>query len=537
MTSTATVHTARSGGPATPQRGAELRSVARGGGLNMIGAVVYGASNFVLLWVLNHELGEIGAGVVLVAIAAFNIVEKTAELGCSTGLIRWISRVRAQGRPDEIGTLSRIALVPVAVSGVLGGVLLWVLARPIAELFSRGEHTSDVIAVLRAMAPFVPAAAAHSVVVQATRGFDVMWPQVSIEKIGRALALPLVALVAHRIGMSNAGVAGAWAATSLVALLISGAVYIRLVRAATADTPTLVTTPAPPAERLTRQFWVFTSARAAGQTFEVAVNWIDTLLVAALMGTTSAGIYASGTRYVLLGTFAAEAIMQVCGPRVSGLLTSGHHDEATHMLRHATGWQVMVTWPTYLLVIAFAPLLLGVFGRPVLAAEGALLWLSVGLLSYAMAGPASSVILMAGRSRVAMGNTAVAVLFNLLGNLWAIPHFGLAGAGAVWAITLQFQSWLPAVQSHRTLKTTTFGRPGLVAGLAAVGTVGLAAVAARLIIGPTWWGLLAATAVGGPAYLAVVWSQRQQLALDALLPARLMARGGTREGAIHVGSN
>lgn len=75
-----------------------LGGVARGGALNLVAAVVYGAANFALLWVLNHELGTETAGVALVAIAAFNILARVAELGSATGLIRWISRLRAVPR-------------------------------------------------------------------------------------------------------------------------------------------------------------------------------------------------------------------------------------------------------------------------------------------------------------------------------------------------------------------------------------------------------------------------------------------------------
>ena len=82
MTSTAA--TAPITGPAA--------SVARGGALNLIGALVYGACNFVLLIVLNRSLGVRTAGVIVVAIALFNIVTTVCGLGTSTGLDRTISK-------------------------------------------------------------------------------------------------------------------------------------------------------------------------------------------------------------------------------------------------------------------------------------------------------------------------------------------------------------------------------------------------------------------------------------------------------------
>ena len=147
-----------------------------------------------------------------------------------------------------------------------------------------------------------------------------------------------------------------------------------------------------------RAFWAFSAPRAAGQTFEVSIAWVDTLLVSALVSTSAAGIYASGTRYVLMGAFIGEALMQVVGPRVSGLMTRRRNRATSHLVRTAAGWQTSLTWPIYLLVIAFAPVLLGVFGKQVLLAQGALIALSLGLCVFSLFGPAGSVILMGGRS-------------------------------------------------------------------------------------------------------------------------------------------
>lgn len=519
---------------ATQAAGAQthLRTVGRGGGLNLLGAAIYGMSSFVLLWVLNKQLGTRDAGVVLVGIAAFNIAAKMAELGCSTGLIRWNSRVRALDRVDLVPNIARIAVVPVLIVSVAMAAALWIGAPTVATWFGSEAEADSLASVLRAMAPFLPAASLHSVLIQGTRGFDTMVAQTLIEKVGRALALPLAVVVAHRFGASLAGVAGAWAATSAVALIASvlayRVLYLRHRRAAdgrlAAEPELTVAAEDEFAGRMAGGFWRFTALRAVGQTFEVAVNWIDTLLVGAMMSTYDAGIYASGTRYALLGLFTSDAVMQACGPKVSGLLAKKDSAGASDVVTYATGWQVMVAWPTYLMVIAFAPALLDVFGSETQLAHDALVFLSVGIMVAALAGPASSVILMAGRGSSAVINTFAAVMFNLLGNLWAIPRWGITGAGAIWAVTLIIQAWLPAIQAMRTLNIRTFGRPGWIACGVSTATFGLSAAVCRVVVGPTWLGVAVAALAGAPAYAAVVWRLRDELALDAILPGRLRKR-------------
>jgi hypothetical protein len=51
----------------------------------------------------------------------------------------------------------------------------------------------------------------------------------------------------------------------------------------------------------------------------------------------------------------------------------------------------------------------------------------------------------------------------------------------------------------------------------AVATVGVAALAARLLLGDTMFGLVAAVVVGGGAYAAVAWRGRASIHLESFL--------------------
>lgn len=499
--------------PDPPADSSPVASVARGGAANLLGAFVYGGSNFALLLVLNRVLGIPEAGVVIVAIAVFNIVSTMGGLGCSTGLIRYISRDRATGHPERLPATVRVAVVPVLVVGVLATVALWLAAVPLADLFADGTRATGAADVLRSMAPFLPVAALHSVVVQGTRGFDTMLPQVLIERIGRALALPVVVGLAAAAGAGPRGVGVAWAATNLVALAFSTRAMAWRVRRAVRQGGV---EPVPVDRALIRDFWSFAAPRAVGQASEVTVNWLDTVLVGAIISTTAAGVYASGTRYLLPGLFAAEALMQVTGPRISGLLATRQLEQAGHLLRVVAGWQVMVMWPLYLLTALFPTPLLLLFGPEVVAARGALVALSVAMLVASPVGPAGSAILMSGRSRQAMFNALTVLAVNLGGNLYLVPRHGITAAGIVWAVTLLVAAFLPGWQVRRTLHISTLGRPAFHAASLAAGTVGVAAGASRLVVGDELGGLALAGSLGGAAYLAGLRVLRSQLHLDAL---------------------
>lgn len=492
----------------------DVAGVARGGTANLIGAAVYGVSGFALLIVLNRGLGVEDAGVVVVAIAVFNILAVVAGLGTATGLVRTIARLRAMGRAEQIPHMLRISLVPVAALGVAAAAGLWFAAPWLADLFTTDGNTAAVTGVLRAMSPFIPIATMHATVVQATRGFDTMLPQVMIEKVGRSVAMPLAALAATLVGFGPRGVGVAWAATNVVALVASTRALRSRVRRAVAAAEAGDAAHPPAGWDETRAFWAFTAPRAVAQTSNVAVSWFDTIIVGAILSTTAAGIYASGTRYLQPGLFASDALVQVTSPRLSALLSTGRTDEASMLVKVVAGWQTVVMWPIYLLVVLFPTPLLLVFGPEVVAARGALVWLALSMLVVSPLGPTGAVILMAGRSVLAMVNTIVVLTINVVGNLLVVESHGITGAGAVWAFSILVNEGLTSWQSNRSLGVHTLGRPAFLAVAITVCTVGVAGGGARLALGDGLSGLIVAGSIGGVLYLIGLRRFRTPLHLD-----------------------
>lgn len=494
-----------------PDHQGHIAGVARGGTANLIGAAVYGLSGFVLLVVLNRGLGIKQAGVVVVAIAIFNILTIIGGLGAATGLVRYIARLRATRQAEELPSLLRVALVPVGGLSVAAAAGLWLAAPALARLFAHGLRVDEVTGVLRAMAPFVPFATLHAIVVQATRGFDTMLPQVLIEKIGRSIAMPVAALVATLAGAGPRGVGVAWAATNVVALVLSWrALRWRVERAVEASGR-----PAAPIGReAAHGFWSFTGPRALAQTFDVAINWFDTIIVGAILSTTAAGIYASGTRYLQPGLFAADAMVQVTSPRLSALLATNRTDEASQLVKVVSGWQVAVMWPTYLIVALFPTPLLRVFGDEVVEARSAMVILAITMLVVAPTGPTGAIVLMAGRSRQAMFNSLAGLTVNITGNLLFVDRFGIVAAGAVWAATILVTEGLTVWQSNVDVGVQTFGRPAFLAIANTMATLGVVGVVCRVTLGDDVSGLAVTAVVGGAAYLAGLFRLRSRLHLD-----------------------
>ena len=123
----------------------------------------------------------------------------------------------------------------------------------------------------------------------------------------------------------------------------------------------------------------------------VIVQWLDVVLVGAMLDARSAAIYAFATRLLQFGLFVANSVGQVVRPAPRAPAGSGQTSHGRGLYQVATGWQVAVTWPQYLIVAAFAAVLLRLlFGADFGDGAPVVLILAISTLVGAAAGPVST---------------------------------------------------------------------------------------------------------------------------------------------------
>src|SRR6266540_1195238 len=213
---------------------ADLARLARGGLLNLGGALASGVFAFLFVLILIRGLRASRAGVFFEAIALFSIVANAAQLGGDDGLVRFISRFRVEGRIRDLRTTLMVSLWPIVAIGSLFAVALFAFAPELSRVFVHGKglHQDALASYIRILAPFIPVAAVEAAVFSATRGFGTMTPSVVLDNVGRsAVRLPLAALVIAA-GLGSVALALSWAVPILVAVLLGLAWLVSLLREA-----------------------------------------------------------------------------------------------------------------------------------------------------------------------------------------------------------------------------------------------------------------------------------------------------------------
>jgi O-antigen/teichoic acid export membrane protein len=501
---------------------ADISAMARGGLLNLVGAVGTGILTFALVTVLTRGLGPASYGAFVSAMGLFTVLSNTAELGADTGLVRTIARLRALDRVRDIRKTIFVAVIPPLVIGTLFGVAMWMWAPELAHMFGKGKGSDQIAEFARWMAPFLPAGGVVLVLLSATRGFGTMIPTVAVDRLGRpfvqvVLALALI-LAAGAHNANHGLIALSWAVPQLIGFLI-GVWWLwgLLLKAERRDRRQNGRRRSRPTMVLAEKFWRFTAPRGLAGIFQIVVLWLNTLLVGRLASTAKAGVFNAATRYITAGLMVGVAIQHVAGPKLSELMAQKSWDRARGVYQTTTAWLMVATWPLYLTFGLFAPTLLRIFGHGFEGGTGALEVLGFTMLVATAVGTVDMVLLMGGKSSWNLFNTVVGLSSNIILNLILIPRYGGTGAAIAWSSSILFTNLAPLVQVWKFLGMHPFGRGFPKVVLAAGAAYGALGLVLRVGLGTSFAVFGLYQVVAGLLYLAILWRYREALQLTVLV--------------------
>lgn len=462
--------------------------MARGGGLNLVGAIINQAAVFVVMLLLARSLGITGVGRYAQCYAVLALLSLLSLSGFRAGLTRFVAVHLADDDPAAVRGTIRLGLAISAGSSTIIAVAFALGAPRLAA----GLNDPELVTGLRLVALALPALTVCEAALAATRGWRTQRPYTLIGQLyepGARLVLTALALVtgAGLTGSFWALVVAAWSA----ALLALGALA-RLMRRVT------------PGEAAyhPRQLFSFSTVSWLSSLSSTGLIWVDTLMLGAFANE-EIGVYNVATRLVTVAIFVLAPINAAFGPYLASLHHQGRGEEVRRIYGAATGWVVRLSLPAFVVLLVFPEGLLRLFGGAFAAGAVVTVILAVGQLVNAATGPCGTVLNMSGRVAINMYDNLAALGLNVLLNLWLIPAYGIIGAAISWAVSLAVVN-IARVLQVRSLIGALPVTTGMVKGLAA-GTVALLAGLLVRILVPGWpEQLILGLPVVAAAYLGVL---------------------------------
>lgn len=504
-------------------RASLLHRAARGSVLNFAGAIVSALATFALTAVVTRlSPSQSDAGVFFAATSLFLIASSLGALGTANGLVYFISGARGRGELETASVYVRISLLVVPAVAVLSAAALLFWAEPLAAVVG-ASRVDEFAQFVRVMAFAIPLAAVGNIAMSATRGLGTMKPTAALDQVVRPLLQLLLVGIVLLAGLHTA-ISWAWALGYLPVAVLAWLWWSRM----RADLPEQI-------HGIPRgyqgRFWRFSGPRALAGLAQISMQRLDIVLVGALAGLAAAAVYTAATRFLVLGQMAARAVSQSVQPLLGELLARGDHPEAKRLYQASTAWLVLVSWPIYLVLIVFGPVVLQIFGAEYAAGSDVLLLLCATMLVATACGMVDVVLIMAGKATWNLANVLASFVVMVGLDLWLIPQLGILGAAIGWSASILVGNLVPLVQVWHALRLHPFGRATLVAFALSALSFGVVPVLVRLVMGETWWALLVGGALACLVGAVGLWRFRRLLQLPVLLRAIRGRRGRKGAGA------
>ncbi|MEV4757165.1 lipopolysaccharide biosynthesis protein [Micromonospora sp. NPDC049559] len=469
----------------TPDAGPapELRRSARSGAVGLAGAAASGAFGFLLAVVITRGFGTAGAGALFTAIGLLTVAGAVCCLGADTGLV-WALPRRGVRPGGDAARLLPVALVPPLLAAgalALGGILA---ADRLAPVLLDGAGP-DGVRLLRLAFAAVPLVVATTILLAAVRAVRPIAAYVGVQFLLLPVGRPLLVAAAALVGAGTVAALAGWA-LPLVAAVLAGAALVRGPLGVGTGTPLR------PARADWSTFWRFALPRAASAVIDSGGMWFGVLLTAALAGPAEAGVFGAVGRYVLAGQLALHGLRVAVAPQLSRLLGAGLRDRAGAVHRQTTTWAVLLSWPVYLLLAAFAPGFLLLFGPGFTAGAAALAVLSAAMLVNVGLGNVQTLLLMGGHSGRHLAATALGLATTGLLGVLLVPAHGALGAAIGWAAGIVVENVVAAVAAVPVLGRFPVDAAVTGAAVGVAAAVGAAALVGGLVAGRGLAGLAVA---------------------------------------------
>jgi O-antigen/teichoic acid export membrane protein/Mrp family chromosome partitioning ATPase len=481
---------------------------ARGGGLNLLGAVCNQAALLGVTMLVARRLGRIDVGVYAQAYALLSLLGTLSLTGLTTGLTRFVAVHLAERDPGAVRGTVRFGLAVSTVSAATLGAALF-LAMP--WLVQVVFHEPRLAMPLRLVALTLPATAFTNAALAATQGYRTMKPFALIGLIFEPIARLVLVTSLLLLGAGLPGVMIALLASNLAAAVLAAMALRRVM-----GPPTAKATYRP------RELLAFSTVSWLAGLASNGLLWADVLLLGMLGNSGQVGVYNVAARLVQLAAFVMVPINAAFAPRIADLYHRGRMDSLRHTYGLAASWIIRLSLPAFVVLLVFPRDLLAFFGRGFAVGAAVTVILAVGKFVDAATGPCGMMLNMSGRPRLNLVNNAVGLVLNVVLNLLLIPRYGIVGSAVAWAVSLCLINVARVLQVWLELHMLPFKAAtakALVAGVLAF----IAAVAVRVTTDPP-----AQLLVGGVAvvvvYLGAILLQgftaEDRLVLGALLRRR-----------------
>ncbi len=425
------------------------------------GSAFEAAFMYAMVIVVARLLGKSDFGLFSLGLSAIGLNVILYELGIPTAVMRYVAVYDGEDDPARAKGAAIGGSALAGALGLVGGVILAVLARPIAE---RVFGKPDLAPILPIMALQLPALSAMATLLRVTQARGTMRYRVLVEKF--VLPVGRLLFIAVLVGLGAGLIGAAWGASIACIVSLAAALFLAL--------------------RLGRGAWG--SVRARWEIWSIATYAFPLMLVSLAVyarnrGITLAlgvvgssgevGVFSAADRTAIIAGMGLKAVGSIFAPISADLYNRNQHAELHRIFKSGAAWIVMSVLPVELFLIVCAPEIMGTFGKGFVEGHICLVILAGAQVVNCLFGSASVLLVMCARQWLMLVDLALFALISMGLASVLVPRMGVIGAAIAAAIGVLGPRITRLIEVAVLMRMTPFGMGHLRAIACAIVPVGL----------------------------------------------------------------
>jgi len=376
-----------------------------------------------------------------------------AIFGLNEGLLRYISLFRGKKQNNKIRYIFRKSFYLLLITGLIGGVLLFVLSSFISNtIFNEPELTL----FLRLFSITIPFSVISPIFLSPLRAYEKIGWRVFISNILTNILHVGFILLFILFGLGVVVVPLSYLLTSFVIFIVSIIVLKKQV-------PTLFLKP-----RISRKTDLFKQLLSyswplifVGIIWRI-FKWTDFFFIGYFKTAVDVGIYNAAVPIALLLTFSSQLFAQMFTPLIYKEYSKKNIDIVKQLSQQVGKWIFFINLPVLALLIVFPGAFLNIlFGEEYLIATNSLRILAFGMMIFSLSEVSIRIINMVGKSRMVLFDIVLVAIINLILNILLIPKYGIEGAAISTSFSIIILGSIFMFQAYKLKKIIPMRRKNL----------------------------------------------------------------------------
>lgn len=402
--------------------------------------------------IIARTFGPEVYGLYSLAITILALFMFSSSFGLADGLLRFIPIYRAKNEKDKIRHIVKRSLIISLFSGVVGGILLFILSDFIAiSLFHNPALSpflkifSFLIVIFLFSGVFLNSLRAYEKIAEYSFVFNI------IQNLVKLIALILLIFLGFKIhSVIFSHVLG------ILSMLIGSYLFCKYKLPEIFGVSRLKEKKA-----VNNEFFSYSWPFMFYSIISVIFYWIDSFSIGYYRDATAVGFYNAAVPIAMLLTLVPDLFVQLFFPLINREHSKNNHELIKQLSKQVTKWIFIINLPIFIILFCFPGAALNVlFGSDYLVASMSLKILLISSLISSTFTISTQLISMIGKSKLVLLNIILASMLNFALNSIFVPmdtilsldnSLGIVGAAIATMISVIFFNFLFLVQTKKYL--------------------------------------------------------------------------------------